>query len=107
MTPCLRHLVMAVGQDAQGRVAYATNGNETKCTGVQGQCGCIHAEAALLQIMPNPKSVILTHSPCMACARLLIDAGVELVRYARPYRLSDGLHYLRRMGVRVEQRMSA
>lgn len=44
----------------------------------------------------------VTHSPCMACARLLVMAGVRRVVYAREYRDTSPLDVLRNAGVMVE-----
>lgn len=97
MERCKRSLVMAVGVDRKGRVGFATNHNLTEegCTGEEGRCGCTHAEELLLSyVMRNPERVILTHSPCLECAKKLVDAGVKRVDYAIPYRLHKGIEYL-------------
>jgi len=93
---CKRMTVHAMGFDYQGNIAYATNYNETECKNIPGACGCIHAEIALLQIMPRPARVVVSHAPCLDCAKALHKAGVEAVYYANDYRLRDGLEYLER-----------
>jgi len=35
-----------------------------------------------------------TCSPCLFCARLIINAGIQLVRYKAEYRVTDGLELL-------------
>lgn len=39
-------------------------------------------------------TLYVTHSPCVACAMLIINAGVENVIYYEEYRLTDGIDLL-------------
>jgi len=94
-------LVMAVGMDHQGFIATASNYNETECTGERGKCGCIHAEIALLRKMSNPRYVVLSLSPCINCAKALVEAEVETVEYYQEYRLTEGIEYLKEHHVHV------
>ena len=47
-------------------------------------------------------TLYVTASPCIECAKLIIQAGIRRVVYAEQYRLTDGLDLLRRAGVEVE-----
>lgn len=47
--------------------------------------------------------VYLTYSPCLECSKLLVRAKVKRVVYLEAYRCTDGIDYLRRYGVEVEQ----
>ena len=47
-------------------------------------------------------TIYITHTPCIECAKLIIQAGIKRVVYAREYRLSDGIDLLRQAGVKVE-----
>lgn len=96
---CKRQTVWAMGIDETGRVAAARNYSPDECSGQVGNCGCVHAEMALLQEMPNPYKVVVSHSPCLQCAKALVDAGVEVVAFMQPYRLPDGERYLLDHGV--------
>lgn len=99
---CKRMTVHAVG--IQGNTTeYATNYNPTECTGEIGNCGCIHAEEALLSKMPRPEMVIISHSPCIKCAKMLASAGVKKVYYIHEYRKKDGIEYLKERGIEVRQ----
>ena len=64
------------------------------CTGEQGSCGCIHAEAnALIKLSDRrPSFLIATHSPCVHCAGLIVNAGIEHVFYFNEYRIQSGLY---------------
>ena len=42
-----------------------------------------------------------TDSPCIECSKLIIQAGIQRVVYAREYRLSDGIDLLKRAGISV------
>lgn len=80
-------------------------GGKNECdTDLPGQCGCIHAEVnALIKASPGPKLVFVTTSPCLTCARLMINAGAAGVYYGAPYRVTDGLNLLIDRGVHVDQ----
>ena len=43
----------------------------------------------------------VTASPCIECAKLIIQAGIKRVVYSEKYRLEDGLNLLRRAGIEV------
>lgn len=100
MNPCKRYTVTAEGFN--GILAIkATNGNEGECTGEIGNCGCTHAEINLLRKMPDPIVVIVSHSPCLDCARALVAAGVMEVQYGEEYRKTEGIDYLIAHGVKI------
>jgi dCMP deaminase len=60
----------------------------------------IHAELnAILKAAKEGVSVVgstvyLTHSPCVSCASMLVQAGVSKVVYQTPYRCTDGIQLL-------------
>ena len=47
-------------------------------------------------------TLYVTASPCIECAKLIIQAGIRRVVYAEKYRLTDGIDLLTRAGVEVE-----
>jgi len=101
---CKRMTVYAMGMDAEGNIEFARNGNKTVMgcfKDMPGRCGCEHAEALLLRRMPHPVSVSVSHSPCLGCARRLVNAGVKTVSFLKAYRISDGVKYLKENGVEV------
>ena len=69
----------------------------------------LHAEAnAISKIAKSGNSadgatLYVTASPCMECAKLIIQAGIRRVVYAREYRIVDGVDLLRRAGIEVEK----
>ena len=68
----------------------------------------LHAEAnaitklARSHISSDGSTLYVTASPCIECAKLIIQAGIRRVIYGREYRLTDGVDLLRRAGIEVE-----
>ena len=69
----------------------------------------LHAEAnAITKVAKSGNSsegatLYVTASPCMECAKLIIQAGIKRVVYRDEYRITDGIDLLRRAGIEVEQ----
>ncbi len=69
----------------------------------------LHAEAnAITKIARSGNNsegatLYVTDAPCIECAKLIIQAGIRSVFYARQYRLADGLELLRRAGVETHR----
>ena len=65
----------------------------------------LHAEAnAITKIARSSNSsegatMYVTASPCIECAKLIIQAGIKRVVYGEKYRLDDGLKLLRRANI--------
>ena len=47
-------------------------------------------------------TLYVTASPCIECAKLIIQAGIKRVVYGEKYRLTDGIDLLERAGITVE-----
>lgn len=69
----------------------------------------LHAEAnAISKVAKSGNSsegstLYVTASPCIECAKLIIQAGISRVVYKDEYRLTDGIDLLRRAGIEVEK----
>ena len=69
----------------------------------------LHAEAnAITKVAKSGNSsdgatLYVTASPCLECAKLIIQSGIKRVVYRDAYRLTDGVDLLRRAGIEVEQ----
>ena len=67
-----------------------------------GRCGCIHSEAnALIKAgasIPG-KAVFVTLSPCVMCAKMIVNSNVARVYYRDAYRDPTGVEVLCRGGV--------
>ena len=67
----------------------------------------LHAEAnAITKIARSNNNsegatLYVTDSPCIECAKLIIQAGIKWVVYSRQYRLDDGLQLLKKAGIEV------
>lgn len=48
-------------------------------------------------------SIFITHSPCLNCAKLIYQSGINSVYYRNAYRSEDGVQFLKQSGVKVEQ----
>ncbi|MBQ4446275.1 MAG: dCMP deaminase family protein [Prevotella sp.] len=46
-------------------------------------------------------TLYVTASPCIECAKLIIQAGIKRVVYGEKYRLEDGINLLKRAGIEV------
>ena len=71
-----------------------------------GRCGCIHSEAnALIKAGAQTpgKVMFVTCSPCVMCAKMVVNSNVERVYYSQAYRDPAGVEVLRRGGVEAEQ----
>ena len=68
----------------------------------------LHAEAnAITKIARSSNNsdgatLYVTDSPCIECAKLIIQSGIKRVIYGREYRLKDGIELLKRAGIEVE-----
>jgi len=69
----------------------------------------LHAEAnAITKVAKSHNSsegatLYITDSPCVECAKLIIQSGIVRVVYEKKYRVTDGLDLLERAGILVEQ----
>ncbi|MBQ2230154.1 MAG: dCMP deaminase family protein [Bacteroidales bacterium] len=69
----------------------------------------LHAEAnAISKVAKSGNSsegatLYVTASPCIECAKLIIQSGIKRVVYKDEYRLTDGIDLLARAGVEVEK----
>ena len=69
----------------------------------------LHAEAnAITKVAKSGNSsegatLYVTASPCMECAKLIIQSGIKRVVYRDEYRITDGIDLLRRAGIEVEK----
>ena len=68
----------------------------------------LHAEAnAITKLARSHNSskgatMYITDSPCIECAKLIIQSGIKRVLYANTYRLDDGINLLKRAGIEVK-----
>ena len=69
----------------------------------------LHAEAnAITKVAKSANNckgstLYVTASPCIECAKLIIQAGIKRVVYSDSYRLEEGLDLLRKVGIECVQ----
>ena len=67
----------------------------------------LHAEANAITKLARSSNnsdgatIYITASPCIECAKLIIQAGIKRVVYVEKYRLTDGIELLQRAGIEV------
>lgn len=68
----------------------------------------LHAEANAITKLARSSNnsegstLYVTASPCIECAKLIIQSGIKRVVYAEKYRLDDGIKLMQRAGIKVE-----
>jgi dCMP deaminase len=69
----------------------------------------LHAESnAISKLARSPESgdgatMFITHSPCISCAKLIYQSGIRKVYFGEQYRSTDGVEFLKKCNVDVEQ----
>lgn len=69
----------------------------------------LHAEAnAITKLSKSTNSgegstLYVTISPCIDCAKLIIQCGIKRVVYSTEYRLTNGLDLLKRANIEIEK----
>jgi dCMP deaminase len=67
----------------------------------------LHAEANAITKLARSNNnsegatIYIIASPCIECAKLIIQAGIKRVVYGEKYRLMDGIELLERAGIEV------
>ncbi|MGN0224433.1 MAG: deoxycytidylate deaminase [Muribaculaceae bacterium] len=112
---CRRRKVGAIIVKNQMIISDGYNGTpsgfENVCEDEQGVTKpyVLHAEAnAITKVARSNNSsdgatLYVTSSPCVECAKLIIQAGIKRVVYNEQYRLTDGVDLLRRAGIECIQ----
>jgi len=69
----------------------------------------LHAESnAITKLAKSHESgdkstMFCTHSPCIECAKLIFQTGINTLYYRNDYRSTEGIDFLKASGVTVEQ----
>lgn len=112
---CIRRKVGAILVKDKMIISDGYNGTpsgfENICEDEQGLTKpyVLHAEAnAITKVAKSANNsegatLYVTTSPCIECAKLIIQAGIVRVVYTNPYRVQDGIDLLERAGIQVEQ----
>ena len=99
--------------------SYCDKNGECELHFEPNACGCcihhvmrshpyvLHAEAnAITKLAKSTESgegatLYVTMSPCMECAKLIIQTGIKRVVYLEDYRITDGVKLLKEAGIEV------
>jgi len=69
----------------------------------------LHAETnAIAKLAKSNESgagatMFITHAPCLDCAKLIYQSGINSVLYRDSYRSTEGVEFLNKSGVKVKQ----
>lgn len=69
----------------------------------------VHAEmnviafAARNGVSTNGCTLVITHSPCYECSKLIVQSGITRVIYETEYRITEGIDFLRECNIDVEK----
>jgi len=81
---------------------YEDTGTEEESL-IPGESGLIHAEINMIAKFrePDPENyiVLLTHSPCKMCTKVLVNAGFKHVHWINDYRETDHLKIFADCGI--------
>ncbi len=85
------------------------SGFENDCEDKEGNSKpyVLHAEAnAITKVAKSNNSsegstLYITASPCMDCAKLIIQSGIKRIVYADQYRITEGLDLLNKAGIEI------
>ena len=110
---CLRRKVGALLVKDRMIISDGFNGTpigfENICEDEEGHSKpyVLHAEANAISKVARSNNnsdgatLYITASPCMECAKLIIQAGIVRVVYGENYRLADGIELLQRAGIEI------
>ncbi|MFO7617564.1 MAG: dCMP deaminase family protein [Bacteroidales bacterium] len=108
---CIRRKVGALLVKDRMIISDGYNGTptgfENNCEDEEGHSKAyvLHAEAnAITKVARSNNNsqgstLYITASPCLECAKLIIQAGIIRVVYGENYRLADGIELLKRAGI--------
>jgi dCMP deaminase len=108
---CIRRKVGALIVKERMIISDGYNGTPTGfeniCEDEEGQTKgyVLHAEAnAITKVAQSSNSskgatLYTTASPCLECAKLIIQSGINRVVYGEEYRVTDGIELLKRAGI--------
>jgi dCMP deaminase len=80
---------------------------QTKISELVTKPEVLHAESnAIAKLAQSSESgngavMFITHAPCINCAKLIYQSGINSVYYRHQYRSNDGVEFLSKAGVEV------
>jgi dCMP deaminase len=101
----LHEEVMGTDMNSLG-YTQTDNGNWVK---LKSKPEVLHAETNAISKLAKSSesgdgaSIFITHAPCVDCAKLIYQSGINSVFYRSAYRSTDGVEFLTKSGVTVVQ----
>jgi dCMP deaminase len=86
---------------------FTNDGQPTDASMYKTKPEVLHAESnAIAKLARSSESgdgasIFVTHQPCIDCAKLIYQSGIEKVFYKHPYRNEDGVNFLKKSGIKV------
>ena len=90
-------------------VEYSEDGEEEYRYRLKTKPEVLHAETnAIAKLAKSNESgmsasLFVTHAPCLDCAKLIYQSGINNVLYRNAYRDTSGIEFLEKSGIIVEQ----
>lgn len=115
MSYCKRAQVGALIEKDGNVISIGYNGTpsgwENKCEGEDGKTKeeVLHAESNAIAKMARSShscdgaTMYITHSPCLECAKMIVQSGINKVYYNKIYRCTKGISILLSHGIECEQ----
>lgn len=115
MSYCVRRKVGAIVLREGAEISHGFNGT---VSGFPNVCELpdgttnqetIHAEVNALSkclqagVSVKGCEIWITLSPCIDCAKLIVQSGITCVRYIEDYRDNSGLLLLKKAGIKIEK----
>lgn len=88
-----------VASDVNSQIIYTT---KTKPEVIHAEANAI-AKLARTNESGQDADMFITHAPCLECAKLIYGAGIKKVYYRQQYRNTDGVDFLNKCSIGVEQ----
>ena len=58
------------------------------------KCTSLHAEEIVLKYSQPGDDLLISHSPCLNCAKLIVKHGIRQVAFLQQYKHTEGLDWL-------------
>lgn len=88
---------------------WEDNGDDEPETVLKTKPEVLHAETnAIAKLARSNESglganIFITHAPCLDCAKLIYQSGINRVYYGENYRDDSGVKFLKASGIEVKQ----
>jgi dCMP deaminase len=83
-----------------GRITIV--GNKTKPEVMHAETNAI-AKVAKSNESADGATLYVTHAPCLDCAKIIYQSGINKVVYHNDYRCTDGVEFLRKCSIEVHK----